>query len=170
MSDIVQKLRVLSRVEIALLKIHSRTLAQQILLCAVGLLLTLLAVAMVNAAIYLFLAERFDRDVAALIVAALNAVLAVGVFLAAKRTRPGPEAAMVEEIRDLAVTELRADAEAVGRDLNQVKADVQRIRSGFSQMSRGGGGLRGLLQFVPLFDLVSSSFKRSKGTDSPDKG
>jgi hypothetical protein len=30
--------------------------------------------------------------------------------------------------------------------------------------------LRGLLQFVPLFDLVSSSFKRSQGTDSPDKG
>jgi hypothetical protein len=168
MSDIVQKLRVLSRVEMALLKIHLRTLARQTLLCAVGLLLTLLAVAMVNAAIYLFLAERLDRDVAALIVAALNAVLAVGLFLMAKGTRPGAAAAMVEEVRDLAVAGLRADAEAVGRDLNQVKADVERIRSGFSQLSRGGGSLRSLMQLGPLLDLVTSSIKRSKGKDSGD--
>ncbi len=138
MSDIVQKVRVLSRVEIALLKIHLRTLARQALLCAVGLLLTLLAVAMVNAAIYLFLAERLDRDVAALIVAALNAVLAVGLFLMAKRTRPGAEAAVVEEIRDLAVAEIQADAEAVRKKLNDLTQDVQRIRSGFSQIGRGG--------------------------------
>ncbi len=163
MSDIVQKLRLLSRVEIALLKIHLRTLARQTLLCAVGLLLTLLAVAMVNAAIYLFLAERLDRDVAALIVAALNAVLAVGLFLMAKGTRPGAEAAMVEEVRDLAVAELRADAEAAQRNLSEVTADVQRIRSGFSQAFRGGGSLRGLMQLGPLLDLVTSSLKRSKG-------
>ena len=48
MSDIVQKLRLLSRVEIALLKIHLRALARQTLLCAAGLLLALLAVAMLN--------------------------------------------------------------------------------------------------------------------------
>ena len=57
MSDIVQKLRVLLRVELALLKIHSRTLARQTLLCAAGLLPALLAVAMLNAAISLFLHE-----------------------------------------------------------------------------------------------------------------
>jgi hypothetical protein len=163
MSDIVQKLRVLSQVEIALLKIHLRTLARQTLLCAAGLLLALLAVAMVNAAIYLFLAERFDRDVAALIVAALNAVLAVGLFLMAKGTRPGPEAAMVEEVRDLAVAGLREDAEAAQRNLNEVTADIQRIRSGFGQAFRGGGSLRGLMQLGPLLDLVTASLKRSKG-------
>jgi len=164
MSDIVQKVRVLSRIEIALLKIHLRTLARQTLLCAVGLLLTLLAVAMVNVAIYLFLAGRLDRDVAALIVAALNAVLAVGLFLMAKNTRPGAEAAMVEEVRDLAVAGLRADAEAVARDLNQVKTDVERIRSGFSR----GGSLRSLMLLGPLIDVVSSSLKRSKIKDSGD--
>ena len=168
MSDFVQKVRVLSRVEIALLKIHLRTLARQTLLCAVGLLRTLLAVAMVNAAIYLFLAERFDRDVAALIVAALNAVLAVSLLLMAKGTRPGAEAAMVEEVRDLAVAGLRADAEAVGRDFDQLKADVKRIRSGFSQLSSGGGSLRGLMQLGPLLGVVSSLLQRSKSKDSGD--
>jgi len=163
MSDIVQKLSVLMRVELALLKIHLRTLARQTFLCAVGLLLTLLSVAMVNAGIYLFLAERLDSFVAALIVAALNAVLAVGLFLMAKGTQPAPETAMVEEIRDLAVAELRADAETAQRNLKEVVADVQRIRAGFSQIGRGGGSWRSLMQLAPLLDLLTSSLKRSKG-------
>ena len=70
---------------------------------------------------------------------------------------------MVEEVRDLAVAGLRADAEAVARDLNQVKTDVERIRSGFSQLFRGGGSLRGLMQLGPLLDLVTGTLKRSKG-------
>ena len=161
MSDIVQKLRVLSRIEVALLKIHLRILSRQTLLCAAGLLLALLAVGMLNAAIYLFLAESFDRHVASLIVAALNAILAAGLFLMARRARPGAEAAMAEEVRDLAVAGLREDAESIARDLNQVKADVQRIRSGFSS----GGSLRNLMHLGPLIDLVSNSLKRSKGKD-----
>jgi hypothetical protein len=76
---------------------------------------------------------------------------------------------MLEEDRDLAIAGIQADAEAVGRDLNAVKADVQRIRSGLSQMSRGGGSLRGLMQLGPLLGLVSSSLKRSKGADSAEK-
>jgi type VI protein secretion system component VasK len=162
MSDTVQKLRVLTRVEIALLKIHARSLTKQALLCAAGLLLALLAVAMFNAAMYLFFAERFDRDVSALIVALINAVLAAWLFLTATRTRPGPEATMVEEIRDLAVSELQADAEAVRQNFNEVKADVQRIREGFGGIFSGGGPLRGLMHLGPLMDLLTSSLKRSK--------
>ena len=163
MSDTVQKIRVLSRVELALLKIHFRILTRQALLCAAGLLLALLAVAMVNAAIYLFFAERLDRDVAALIVAAFNAVLAAGLFVAATRTRPGPEAAMVEEIRDLAVSEIQADAEAVRQKLNDVTVDVQRIRSGISGVFGGGGSVRGLMHLGPMFDLLTRTLKSSKG-------
>jgi len=161
MNDIVQKLRVLSRIEIALLKIHMRTMARQTVLCAAGLLLALLAVAMLNAAIYLYLAGQLDQHVAALIVAALNAVLAGGLFLMANRTRPGAEVAMAEEVRDLAMQGLKEDAEAFGRDLNQVKADVQRIRSGFSR----GGTIRNLMHLGPLFDVVSSALKHSKNKD-----
>lgn len=163
MSDTVQKLRVLSRVEIALLRIHLRTFARQVVLCSAGLLLVLLAVGMTNVSIYLFLAERLESDVAALIVAAINAVLAVGLFLIATRSRPGPETAMVEEIRDLAVAEIRSDVDAVRQNINDVTVDVQRIRSGFSQMVRGGGSLRGLLGLGPLLEVLTSSLKRSKG-------
>ena len=163
MSDTVQKVRVLSRVELALLKIHLRVLTRQALLCAAGLLTALLAVGMVNSAIYLFLTERVDRDVAALIVAALNAIVAVGLFLAASRTRPGPEVATVEEIRDLAVSELQADAEAARQKINEMTADVQRIRSGISGVFGGGGPVRGLMRLGPLFDLLTRTLKSSKG-------
>ncbi len=69
---------------------------------------------------------------------------------------------MVEEVRDLAVAGLRADADAVGRDLNQVKANMERIRSGFSQIGHGGGSMRGLMQLGPLLDVLTNSLERWK--------
>ena len=163
MSDTVQKLRVLARIEIALLKIYLRLLARQTVLCAAGLLAALLAVAMVNVALYLFLAESLVPHAAALIVAVVNGILTVGLFLTAQRSRLGPETAVVEETRDIAVAGLQADVEAVRQNLNQVKADVQRIRSGLGGVFQGGGFLRGLLHAGPLIEVLTKSFRRSKG-------
>ena len=162
MSDSLQKLRILSRTEIALLKIHLHSAARQALLYAAGLLLMLLTVAAINVALFLYLSERLEGDTAALIVAVINAVLALGLFLMAKRTQPGPEAAMVEEVRDLAVAELQADAEVVRGNLNAVIEDVQRIRSSFGGLFGSGGPLRGLTQLGSLLDLVTGALRRSK--------
>ena len=92
-----------------------------------------------------------------------RSLIRMGLFLVAVRMRPGPEAEMIEEIRDLAVSELRADAEAVRQSLNEVTADVRKIRSGFGQLFGGGGSLRGLMHLCPMLDLLTSSLKRSKG-------
>jgi hypothetical protein len=163
MTEPLQRIRVVSRAEIVLLKIHLRSLAKKTVLCAAGLLVVLLAVGMLNLAGYMFLAERLEPPVAALLLAAFNAVIAVGLFLTAKGTRPGPEAAMAEEVRDLAVAELQTDADAVRANFNEMKADVQRIRSGISGIFGGGGSLRGLMHIGPLLDVVTSSLKRAKG-------
>ena len=163
MNHTMQKVRILSRAEVLLLKIHLRTVGQQAVLYAAGLLLAVVAAAMIDVALYLFLAERVDRYVAALIVAALNGALAGGLFVAAARTRPGAYASSVEQIRDLAVADLQADAEAVQQSLEEFKTDVQQIRSGFGRIFKGGGALGGLMQLGPLLDLVAGWLKRSKG-------
>jgi hypothetical protein len=152
-----------TRAEILLLRIHLRAAAQQTVLYAAGLLVGVIAAAMIDVALYLYLAQLVNPHVAALIVAVANAVLAFALILMAARTRPGADVARVEEIRDLAVADLQADVDAVQQSLNEFTADVQRIRSGFGRLFQGSGGLGGLMQLGPLVDLVTGWLKRSKG-------
>ena len=133
MSGTMRKVRVLTKAELLLVKIELRTLLKQALLSVAGLLLAVVAAAMIDAALYLFLAEHMHGYAAALIVAALNAILAIGLFVAASKTQPGAETAMVEEVRDLAAEQIEADVDAVRRDFDKLSADVQRIRVGFTQ-------------------------------------
>jgi len=133
MSGTMRKVRVLTKAELLLVKIELRTLLQQALLSVAGLLLAVVAAAMIDAALYLFLAEHMHGYAAALIVAALNAILAIGLFVAASKTQPGAETAIVEEVRDLAAEQIEADVDAVRRDFDKLSADVERIRAGFSQ-------------------------------------
>lgn len=162
MTNPVQKLRLLSRAEIILLRIHLRVLARQTVLYAVGVLLVLLTVAMLNVAMYATLAARYGSSIGAFVVALINAVLAVSVLLVASRIRPGPEAAIAEEARDLAMAEISADTERVRQGISDLKADVQRIRSGFGAFAGGGGSLASLLQLAPLLDLLIGALKRAK--------
>ena len=133
MGGTMRKVRVFTNAELLLLKIQLRTLLQQALLSVAGLLLAVVVAAMIDVALYLFLAEYMHGYAAALIVAALNAILAIGLLVAASKTQPGAEAALVEEVRDLASEQIEADVDAVRRDFDRLSADVQRIRTGFTQ-------------------------------------
>ena len=133
MGGTMRKVRVLTTAELLLLKIQLRTVLQQALLSVAGLLLAVVAAAMVDVSLYLFLAEYMQGYAAALIVAALNAILAIGLLVAASKTQPGAEAGIVEEVRDLASEQIEADIDAVRRDFDRLSADVQRIRTGFTQ-------------------------------------
>jgi hypothetical protein len=163
MTEPLQKVRVLARTEMFLLRVHLRALAKQTILCAAALLVLVLAIAMVNVAGYMFLSARLDPAVAALILATFNAVIGGGLFLIAKSIRPGAEAAMAEEVRDLALAELQADVDAIRTNFQEVRTDVERIRSGLGGLFGGGGSLGGLLHLGPLLDLLTSSLKRAKG-------
>lgn len=163
MNYFFQKMHVLLRAERAILRINLQTVAKQIILYAVGIVLILLAVAALNVAIYVTLSETYGRGAGAFIVSAINAILAVFIMIVANRTKPGPEIAMATEIRDLAVSEINTDVENVRQNLNEIKTDVEQIRSGFSGLLGGGGGSSfGLLNFAPLLDLLISSLRKSK--------
>ena len=163
MNDFFLKMQVFSRAEMAILRVNLQTAAKQVILFAVGIVLILLAVAMFNVAIYNTLAENYGSDVSALIVSAINGFLAVVILNVANRTKPGPEAEMAKEIRDLALREMNSDVEKIGNNLNEVKADVQRIRSGFGGLLGGArGSMQGLISLGPLLDLLISSLRKSK--------
>ena len=163
MNDFFQKIQIISRAEKAILRINLQTFAKQAVLFAVGIILILLAVAMLNVAIYVALSEHYGPVAGALVVSAINGVLAVILMVVANRTKPGPEAAMAKEIRDLAVTEINADVEEIRQNLNDVKDDLKGIRSGFGGLLGGGGGSSfGLLNLGHLLDLLISSLRKSK--------
>jgi len=100
--------------------------------------------------------------VAAFLVAAANGVLAIGLIYAGRERPPGPEEQMVQEIREMALTELSADVDAIKQDFTQLGADVERIRSGFTALTGGGGTGAGWASLGPIVGLLTELLKGLK--------
>ena len=161
MDETLLKLRVLTRAEMTLAKANARRMAARSRLYAIALGMVLLTVVMINIAAYEYLSTLKGEAIAALLVALANGVLAVLVIFAASRIQAGPEEEMVKEIRELALSELSADAEGVKQSFAQISADVERIRSGFSSVSGlFGSGHSGLGSLGPLLGMLTSMLKK----------
>lgn len=161
MDETLLKLRVLARAEMTLAKANARRMAARSRLYAIALGMVLLTVVMINIAAYEYLSTLKGEAIAALLVALANGVLAVLVIFAASRIQAGPEEEMVKEIRELALSELSADAEGVKQSFAQISADVERIRSGFSSVSGlFGSGHSGLGSLGPLLGMLTSMLKK----------
>ncbi len=161
MDETLLKLRVLTRAEMTLAKANARRMAARTRLYAIALGMVLLTVVMINVAAYEYLSTLKGEAIAALLVALANGVLAVLVLFAASRIQAGPEEEMVKEIRELALSELSADAEGVKQRFAQISADVERIRSGFSSVSGiFGSGQSGLGSLGPLLGMLTSMLKK----------
>ncbi len=162
MDDLVLKFRILLRADSAIRKSQFRLAIRQARLTAVGLVLALLALGMLNVSIYLALETRLGGPTAALLLAAGNGILALILILSAGRMETGPEVEMAEEIRDLAITELAADADQVKQELQQVRAEVTQISSGFRRLLSGDLSQLGLPNLSPLVGVLASSLKNRK--------
>ena len=161
MDETLMKIRILIKAETTLLKASARRAGMRGRLYAVAIGLILLTVIMVNLAAYQYLSETRSAAVAALIVGFVNAVLAVIVIVMAMRIQPGPEEGMVEDIRELALTELSADMDAVKEEFTQVKNDLGKIKTGVSSalgMFKSGGA--GIGSLAPILGLITSMLKK----------
>jgi HAMP domain-containing protein len=161
MDETLMKIRILVKAETTLLKASARRAGMRGRLYAVAIGLILLTVIMVNLAAYQYLSETRSAAVAALIVAIVNAVLAVIVIVMAVRIEPGPEESMVREIRELALTELSADMNAVKEEFGQVKNDLEKVKNGVSSalgMFKSGGA--GIGSLAPILGLITSMLKK----------
>jgi len=161
MDETLMKIRILIKAETTLLKASARRAGMRGRLYAVAIGLFLLTVVMVNLAAYEYLSETRSAAAAALIVSLVNGVLAVIAIVMAMRIQPGPEEAMVQEIRELALAELSADMDAVKEDFVQVKNDLEKIKNGVSSafgMFKSGGA--GVGSVAPILGLITSMLKK----------
>jgi hypothetical protein len=165
MEETIMKLRILARAELTLLRINTRRMALRAGFVAVALGLVLLTVVMLNIGAYELLAEGSSRSTAAFTIAAANGVLALVLTLVARSIRAGPEEEMVREIREMAMTELAADADAVQHEFAKLGEDVKRIRAGLSSFTGGGGtnlGTAALANLGPVIGFLIDALKRRK--------
>jgi uncharacterized integral membrane protein len=161
MDETLLKIRVLTRAELTLAKANARRIAARSRLYVIALGMILLTVIMINIAAYEYLSTLEGEPAAALIVAFANAVLAGLVILVASRIKPGPEEEMVKEIRELALTELSADADGIKQNFAQISSDIERIRAGFSAVSGAlGSAQAGLGSLSPVLSLLTGMLKK----------
>ena len=161
MDETLMKLRILAKAESTLFKANARRASTQARLFALAIGLLLLTVVMVNIALYQYFSETQTPATAAVWVAGINAALAVVAIIAALRVKPGPEEAMVQDIREMALAELSADLDVARGEFNQVVEDLAKIKSGVSSavgMFRSGGP--GLGSVGPALGLITGMLGR----------
>ena len=160
MDQTLLKLRILVKAESTLIKANARRAAARGRLYALALGLLLLMVIMVNVAAYQSLSESMSEAAAALIIAGVNALLAVVMMVYAASIKPGPEEDMVQDIREMAMAELSTDLEVVKDEFNQAVSDLENIKSGVSKalgIFRGGGPAGSI---SPVLGLITSMLKK----------
>ncbi len=149
MNDIIAKVRLLAKAEVIFFRLHLRRVTRQVTLFLVAALFGLLSLAMLNVALYLFLAPRVDPALAALAVAGLDVLLAVISASVAGRLELGPEAETAALLRDQATNELAADAERLRVKLDDLGQDIKRIRSAVTGSGQAGGtGLPAVFEWI----------------------
>jgi len=135
MDMLIRNLRILWRTERLLAEIRLRLLMRRIGMLALAAVVGLFAVAMLNVAGYVYLVPMFDPTGAALVVAAVDALLAALLILAAQPQKPGTETRVLEEMRDFALADLEAQGEALQGDLHQLREDVKGMRQAVSSFA-----------------------------------
>mgnify|MGYP001555758688 FL=1 len=161
MEETMMKLRILVKAESTLIRAHLRRASAQARLYVLAIGLLLLTVIMVNVALFEYFSTVHGATIGALIVAGINAVLAIGAMLYAGRMRPGPEEDMVRDIREMALTELQADLDGVRSEFEQVTGELSKIRSNVnSALGLFKSGKSGMGAIGPAVSLVSALLKK----------
>jgi len=151
MDDLIAKLRLLAKAEAILVRLHLRRAVRQVSFVLIAALFGLLALAMLNVALFLFLSPRFDPALAALAVAGLDLLVAVIAIAAASRLDLGTEAEAAASIRDQVSNELAADAERLQAKFDDLGRDIKRIRSAVTGFAQPGGiGLPAIFQWLMM--------------------
>lgn len=159
-NELHRKLNLLIRSEKALLKLEMRRKGRQIILTSIALIAILAGLVMLNVSVFLYLDESFTHLQSAMILTAINLVLAVLLLIAASRQELGSEAEAVHEIRDYALVELSGE-------FDDIKQEASEIRESFSKVSHGISAVfnrdfSALKAVVPLIEIFAKTRKREK--------
>jgi sugar phosphate permease len=118
-----------------------------------------LTVGMINMGIFELLAETYGRVKGAFYLAGANAAIAAILVLIAVLKKPGPEQAMVAEIRDMALDELHADADAIKAEYDRIADHVRQIEDTVSTLTGSGSTLSKVTALSPVVELAVEALK-----------
>ena len=151
MDEFLVKIRLLLKAEMILFHLQLRRTVLQASFYIAAVLLVVLAVGMLNIALYLYLAPRLDNAGAAFAVAIVDIVLAVVSVVVAGRLRLGPEVDAVRALREATMAKLTEDAERVKTQIADLHDDIKQIRTAVTGfLSFGGVNLTSLFQWAPM--------------------
>jgi len=151
MDNFLVKMRLLLKSEMILLRLQLRRTVQQAAFYIAAALLAVLAVGMLNIALYLYLAPHLDNASAALVVAIVDIVLAVVAVVVAGRLHLGPEVDAARDLREAAMAHLAAEAERVKTQIVEIQDDIKRIRTAVTGfMTFDSINLASFYQWLPV--------------------
>lgn len=161
MTDPINKVQILIRSEITLLRLQTKRMATQTGFRVVALIFAILALAMLTFAGYQALVEPFGPVMAALFVALVDGILALLLlFISQHVGNYREQERALKEVREMAYSELNADFEEFKGGVDQVTDDVKRIRDNITTIVSGTSEL---VTFVtPLLSLLVVTIKANK--------
>jgi uncharacterized membrane protein YdfJ with MMPL/SSD domain len=129
MEALLQRLALLARAEALAMRIHARHAARTVAFSSAALAAAMFAFGLLNLWAFNLLAAAFGQTAASLVLAAVDAVLALILLMLARRRVPSPEEKMVDELRALALAELANDAARLKAQVHQLQHQVTRCSS-----------------------------------------
>jgi hypothetical protein len=134
MDTLVRNLKLLLKSDRMLVEIRLKLVAQKIVLLVLAGLGGLFALGMLNMAIFFAIQETLGSAIAALLVGLGNLLLAGILLLVVQRLDTGPEARIVEEVREMALADIEAEAKAFQSELRLVRDEIADMRSGITSL------------------------------------
>ena len=125
MRRIIRHIRILWRTESLLTELRIAVVTKKVALLVCAGLVGAFALAMVNFAMFFALQPIWGAAVAALAVAFADLVAAGLLLVLAQSTKPGLEAQMLREVRDLALQDLEAEAAGIEAELASARDQVK---------------------------------------------
>jgi hypothetical protein len=161
MDAVLQRVALLARAEGLAIRIQAKHAARSAALTAAALAAAMLAFGMLNLCGYTVLAAAYGQTTAALVLAVVDALLALILLVQARKQTPTSEEAMVDELRALALAGLANDTARVKAQLVHLQHQVTHIGESIS-LAKSDPLHFGLANIGPILSLASRLLSRNK--------
>jgi hypothetical protein len=162
MDNLLKHLRILWRTERLLAELDFKDRLNKAGLIACAVLAMLVALAMINVALFLWLELRYGGVIAALALAGGNTFIAIAIVMVAGRDKPRPEVDMVREVRDMALSEVEAEAQSIQDELAAMRNDVRDVTQSVKGFASNPLGSIGPGVIMPLITTLTKAMGNPK--------
>ena len=159
MDHFIRSLKIFWRSERILRENELRLITQKTMCHALAGLVAIFGLAMLSLAVFFALVPIMGQALAALSVAGIDLILAGALVTYAGKLKPPPEAAMMQEVRDIAIGDMEYELVKAEKELVGLKNEAQRfIRNPFESFLPFATG--------PLLNVVLKGMRSSSKKDA----